>query len=49
VIADLDAGPVAMDERERLGRSMSGGLGARQAVAEFVGGDSDGSVRIASP
>ncbi len=39
VVADFDAGPVALDEREPLGRRVRGGLGAGEAVTDFVGGD----------
>lgn len=39
VVADFDAGPVALDEREPLGRGVRGGFGAGQVVADFVGGD----------
>ena len=39
VVADFDAGPVALDEREPLGRSVRGGLGAGEVIADFVGGD----------
>lgn len=39
VVADFDAGPVALDEREPLGRSVRGRLGAGEVIADFVGGD----------
>ena len=39
VVADLDAGPVALDEREPLGRGVRGGFGAGEVVTDFVGGD----------
>lgn len=39
VVADLDAGPVALDEREPLRRGVRGGFGAGQVVADFGGGD----------
>ena len=39
VVADFDAGPVALDECEPLGRSVRGGFGAGEVVADFVGGD----------
>ena len=39
VVANFDAGPVALDEREPLGGSVRGGLGAGKAIADFVGGD----------
>lgn len=39
VVADFDAGPVALDEREPLRRGVRGGFGAGQIEADFVGGD----------
>ena len=39
VVADLDARPVALDEREPLGWGVRVGLGAGQVVTDFFGGD----------
>jgi len=39
MVADLNARPVALDERQPLCRGLGGGLGAGQVVADFVGGD----------
>lgn len=39
VVADFHPGPVPLDERQPLGRSVRGGFGAGQVVADFVGGD----------
>lgn len=39
VVADLDPGPVALDEGQPLRRGVRGGLGAGQVGADFVGGD----------
>jgi len=39
VVADFDAGPVALDELQPLRRSVRGGLGTGEVVADFVGGD----------
>jgi hypothetical protein len=38
MVADLDAGPMALDEGEPLRRGVRVGLGAGQVVAHFVGG-----------
>lgn len=39
MVADFNAGPVALDEREPLRGGVRGGFGAGQIVADFGGGD----------
>ena len=39
MVADFNAGPVALDERQPLRRGVRGGFGAGEVVADFVGGD----------